>query len=134
MRITNTMCFEFLLDMMNEPTVLEALNLNEESEMVMASKAMCEKQIESIAKKNAREQKYQMKKPRKCDTLIEDVYNAVTEEWSDVAAILERVTEPDCTAQKVISRLTKLVKENKVEKHKIAADSKVKTVYRRNAE
>ena len=87
-------------------------------------KAFVEKEIETIDK---RLEKARERKSAKDDELMTEIYKALnTEDFTTIDAIVAAIGKEDVTPAKVTSRLSRLVKEGKVEKETVSSGDEVK--------
>lgn len=83
--------------------------------------AFCDKEIASLDAKAAKAKERAAAKKAEADVLLDQVKDALTEEFApiaDIAAIVAEVN-PDATVAKITYRLTRLVAEGSVEKTQI---------------
>ena len=84
---------------------------------------LCEKEITTLDKRNAKSRERAAEKKAANDELGEFIYNEIlTDEFQPIAAILSQInSEEELSAAKIVARMRKLVDAGKVEK----ADIKV---------
>lgn len=97
-------------------------------------KAFCDKEIASLDAKAAKAKERAAAKKAEADVLMDQVQDALTDEFQVIADIAATVAEvnPDATISKITYRLTKLVEAEVAEKSQVVipatADTKARKV------
>ena len=97
-------------------------------------KAFCDKEIASLDAKAAKAKERAAAKKAEADVLMDQVQDALTDEYQTIADIAAAVAEvnPDATTSKITYRLTKLVEAEVAEKSQVVipatADTKARKV------
>jgi hypothetical protein len=89
-----------------------------------------DKQVELLAAKAAKAQERAAAKKVEGDDLRAAVLAVITAEAQTVDEIVAQIEDPDATRQKVVARLTQLVKAGEIEKDMAKVDGKKVTTYK----
>lgn len=97
--------------------------------------AFCDEQIRQIEEKSRKAAEYKAKKKAESDTLTEKVLTVLTDECQTRQQILDNINaqygeDEDLTVGKITSKLTALIKDEKVVKERQTIDKKALTCYR----
>ena len=84
--------------------------------------AWAKKKIEQLDKKNAKAKERAAEKKAAADTLTEQVYEVVGDEFEPISEIASRIEGEDVTVGKVQYRLGALFKDGRVEKEQITVE------------
>lgn len=119
MKVTKKMKFEAMI----------AYFKGEDTELTEADFIQfCEEQVADLDKKAAKAKERAAKKKAEADELTEVVFGVLTEEFQTIAEIAEAVAlalpedAEEVSAQRITSRLTKLVKAGDVEKEQVTVE------------
>lgn len=92
--------------------------------------AFIDKEVNALDARAEKAKERAAKKREESDELRWAIFSVLTEEGQTVAEIVDQLDNEDITRQKVIARLTQLVKSGKVEKDtKKTEDKKKVTIY-----
>lgn len=84
--------------------------------------AWAKKKIEQLDKKNAKAKERAAEKKAAADTLTEQIYEVVGDEFEPISEIASRIEGEDVTVGKVQYRLGALFKDGRVEKEQITVE------------
>ena len=84
--------------------------------------AWAKKKIEQLDKKNTKAKERAAEKKAAADTLTEQVYEVVGDEFEPISEIASRIEGEDVTVGKVQYRLSALFKDGRVEKEQITVE------------
>lgn len=84
--------------------------------------AWAKKKLEQLDKKNAKAKERAAEKKAAADTLTEQVYEVVGDEFEPISEIAARIEGEDVTVGKVQYRLGALFKDGRVEKEQITVE------------
>ena len=90
-----------------------------------------DKEIEALEKRKVSAQRRAEKKRAESDALTDQIYSLIGDDFITVDTIMESIDDEEITRNKVVSRLGKLVKMNKIEKELSKIEDKRRMVYRR---
>lgn len=113
-KITKKMMYENLRAFFEENGVDIAEGITAEDVI-----AFCDKEVEALNLHAEKTRVYRAaKKADKTDELRDAIYEALTEDWSTIPEIAEKVIEidPEVSSSKITSRLTQLINGGKVER------------------
>ena len=104
------------------------INAIEDAEQKADLNAFIDAQLAILAKRKESAAVRAAKKREESDALTDTIYDVLTEEFATVDEIVAAVADPEVTRNKVIARLSKLIKAGKVIKDNVVLDDNKKCV------